>query len=243
MIAEGHGTVALVGAGEFLPPISSVDRDLIGRLTEAPRVAIVPTASAPDGLPTFERWLQLGVDHFAELGAAVEPVRLITRADADDEAIAAQIASANFIYLSGGKPRYLRETLAGSVCWGAIRDVFARGGVVAGCSAGAMVLVGEMFEFPERIRTVPALGLVPGIIVIPHYGEFPIDPSLLISRVMRNSTVVGVEGTTALVGSGAEWTVLGRGGVTVMGHGDHTRYVAGQQVPLPTTAGNKGALG
>jgi cyanophycinase len=156
----------------------------------------------------------------------------MTRADAEDETVAAQIARTNFVYLSGGKPRYLLETLAGSACWEAIRAVFARGGVVAGCSAGAMVLVGEMFDFPLRLGTVPALGLVPGLIVIPHYGEFPIDPSALISRVVGDSTVVGIEGTTALVGSNREWTVLGPGGVTVMAHGGHTRYVAGQRVPL-----------
>src|SRR5258708_16337525 len=59
------GTIALVGAGEFLAPISDVGRHLLGRRPGTPRVAILSTAAAPDGRSTYERWLRQGVDHFA----------------------------------------------------------------------------------------------------------------------------------------------------------------------------------
>ena len=39
-----------------------------------PRVAILPTASAPDGEEVFSRWAEMGVEHFGALGAEVEPV-------------------------------------------------------------------------------------------------------------------------------------------------------------------------
>ena len=39
-----------------------------------PRVAILPTASWPDGEDVFQRWAAMGVEHFTALGAEVEPV-------------------------------------------------------------------------------------------------------------------------------------------------------------------------
>jgi len=231
--ADNQGIVALVGSGEFLPPIAPTDQALIERLGGTPRVAIVPTASAPDGQATFERWLRLGVGHFAALGCAVEAVRLVSRADADDPELADQIARSNFVYLSGGKPRYLFETLDATRCWKAMRDVFTRGGVIAGCSAGAMVLGSEMVSFPDRSRTVPGFGLAAGVLVMPHFDEYRFDPRVIISVVSPNVAVVGVDGTTALVRSIAGWEVVGRGTVTVFSRGKQRRYQSGEAVDLP----------
>jgi len=140
---------------------------------------------------------------------------LLNRLNADDPKIADQLASANFIYFSGGKPRYLLETLQGTASWQAILKVFASGGIIAGCSAGAMVLGGEMFDFPQVWRTIPALGLVPGISVMPHFDEMPSWLTSPISPAKRKTTVVGIDGATVLIGSNGPWTVSGRGGVTV----------------------------
>ena len=145
MTTAHHGTIALVGAGEFLPPMLPVDKYLVERLIETPRVAIVPTASAPDGGDVPARWAKLGVEHFAQLGVAVEPVMLLDHADANDTGIVSQLAAANFVYFSGGKPRYLLETLQGTAAWQTILDMFARGGIIAGCSAGAMALGAALF--------------------------------------------------------------------------------------------------
>ncbi|TMD47052.1 MAG: hypothetical protein E6I90_05365, partial [Chloroflexi bacterium] len=63
------GTLALVGAGEFLPPIAPVDAMLLERVDGTPHVVVLPTASAPDGPGVPERWAKLGIDHFSQLGA------------------------------------------------------------------------------------------------------------------------------------------------------------------------------
>src|SRR5579863_10643697 len=101
------GTIALIGAGEYLPAIATIDQQLLERVSGVPRVVVLPTAAVPDGPSVTERWIQMGLDHFTRLGAAVEPVRLFTRADANNAAIVAQLSAVNFIYFSGGKPRYL----------------------------------------------------------------------------------------------------------------------------------------
>ena len=227
-----NGTVALVGAGEYLQEMLPVDRKLLERVNGTPKVVVLPTASAPDGEGVPERWARMGVEHFAQLDVTAEPVMLLNRKDAENADISSQIADANFIYFSGGKPRYLLETLQGTRSWQSILDVFAAGGIIAGCSAGAMVLGGEVFDFPQIWRTIPALGLVPGIAVIPHFDELPSLMLGTITHGKRKSTIVGVDGTTALVGSDHQWTVYGRGSVTVFTKSGKQRYVEGEIVPL-----------
>jgi len=232
MTESNNGTIALVGSGEYLPPMQVVDKALLELLSSTPHVVVLPTAAAPDGPEVTTRWAQMGIEHFTQLGATAESAMLLTREDASKNEIVERISAANFIYLSGGKPRYLFETLQGTPAWRAMVSVFTAGGVIAGCSAGAMALAGDFFDFPQVWRTVPALGLVPGIAVIPHFDELPGVFVTPMSLAARKVTVVGIEGTTALVGSGEQWTVVGRGGVTVFSGNHKMRYTAGQQVPL-----------
>ena len=232
MTTTVNGTVALVGAGEYLQRMVPVDEKLLERVNGTPKVVVLPTASAPDGEGVPERWAKMGVEHFVQLGVTVKPIMLLNRTDAENADISSQIADANFIYFSGGKPRFLLETLQGTRSWQSILDVFAAGGIVAGCSAGAMVLGGEVFDFPQIWRTIPALGIVPGIAIIPHFDELPSLMIGTITRGRRKSTIVGIDGTTALVGSDHQWTVYGRGGVTVFTKNGKQRYVEGEIVPL-----------
>ncbi|MGZ6269787.1 MAG: hypothetical protein ACXWMU_04365, partial [Candidatus Limnocylindrales bacterium] len=89
------GPIALVGAGEFLPAMAAFDRGLLEATGRArPRVAIVPTASYPDGDDVFARWASLGRAHFEALGAEVEEVLLRDRRDADDEGHAQALGEA-----------------------------------------------------------------------------------------------------------------------------------------------------
>ncbi len=227
-----NGTVALVGSGEFLEPIEPLDRELLARLNGTPQVAILPTASALDGPEVPERWAQMGIKHFDRLGVSAEAVMLLTREEAESAELASRIAAANFVYLSGGKPQYLLDTLRDTACWHAIVDVFAAGGVVAGCSAGAMVLAGHMLAWPQFRRTIPALGLAPGIAIIPHFDEIPGWITSIVPMVPKGVTVVGVEGSTALVGSEQSWMVCGRGSITVFAGESKQQYHAGESVPL-----------
>lgn len=232
MAASGEGTIALAGSGEFLPAIAPVDSILLQTLSQPWRVAIVPTASAPDGPGVPERWAKMGVDHFTTLGATAEPVMLLTRSDAEDAETAARIAAVNFVYLSGGKPRYLLETLRDSACWRAIAGIYAAGGVVAGCSAGAMALAGHMVDYPRVWSTLPGLGLAPEIAVIPHFDEMPGWMTGPMRGALRHTTVVGIPGSTCLVGHPGAWRALGVGRVVVFKEGRKADYSGGDVVTL-----------
>ena len=235
------GTLALVGAGEFLDSMSAVDEQLLERAGGS-NVVILPTASAPDGPGVPERWIALGVEHFARLGAQADGLLVLDRAACDDAAHADRIRAANLVYFSGGKPDYLRQTLVDTAVWAAVREVFERGGVLAGCSAGAMILGGYVPEFSLRIgvpwinRWQAAFALVPQAVVVPHYNEFPeVMMKLMFGRRPPGSYLIGVDGHTALVGYDQVWQVLGTGRVTVRHGREVKHYTAGQRVSLNST--------
>jgi cyanophycinase len=230
------GLIALLGSGEFTAAMLEVDRDLLAATGRGrPRVAIVPTASWPDGEATFRGWIEQGTAHFGALGAEVEPVELRGRDDAADPAWAQAIGEADLVYLSGGKPDHLLEALADTPAGDALRGVHARGGVIAGCSAGAMVLAARQprlggrrfFRFPIGWRD--ALGLVPGVAVLPHYDAFPeVLAAAVALATPRGTTVLGIDEDTAAVGIGGAWQVRGRGRVTVWRGRARTRHRDGE---------------
>jgi len=215
------GPVALVGAGEFLPVMAEVDAELLAASGRArPRVAILPTASWPDGEAVFMRWAALGVEHFEGLGAEVEVVLVRERPDAEDPGNAQAIGEADLVYMSGGKPDHLLETLADTAVWAAAVAAHDRGAVLAGCSAGAMVLCAQQ----ARFRTPPhlplgfrsGLGIVAGAAVLPHYDRFPETlAAVRVARAPRGTVILGIDEDTAAIGRDGTWLVRGAGRVTV----------------------------
>lgn len=227
------GTLALVGSGEFLEPMRPMDQMLLQRAGGA-RVVILPTASAPDGGGVPQRWIEMGVAHFRALGARAEGVPALTRMDCLRPEFVEAVGQSDLVYFSGGKPDYLYRTLRGTALWQAVLDVLAAGGVLAGCSAGAMIFGSYMPDvnaFPPLVRWGPAFGLVPGTVVIPHFDEIPGALVSLAARLSpKGSTLIGVEGNTALVGCGGGWQVVGLGGVLVQQGRVRRRYTMGQAV-------------
>jgi cyanophycinase len=176
----------------------------------------------------------MGVEHFTALGAEVEPVLVRDRFDADDAAHVQAIGEADLIYLSGGKPGHLTESLVGSPVGDALVAAHRRGAAVAGCSAGAMILAGRHWDTRRRrlfwpVRWHDGLGLVPGAAVIPHYDAFPEPVSaMLVLQAPRGVTTIGIDEDTALVGRDGSWQVQGRGRVTLWRGRHRQRYRSGE---------------
>jgi cyanophycinase-like exopeptidase len=143
---------------------------------------------------------------------------------------------ADLVYFSGGKPGYLLRTLRSTPLWEAVLAVLARGGVVVGCSAGAMILGGWIPGW-LNLRHPPfweaGLGLVPQAVVLPHFNEFPPWVGGVLSTLKpRHSYVLGVDGGTALVGGPQGWQVLGSGRVVVRDRSGVRSYMAGDKVQV-----------
>jgi cyanophycinase len=241
------GIIALIGSGEFTAAMLDVDRALLAATGRGrPRVAIVPTASWPDGEATFRTWIAQGCAHFGDLGAEVEPVEIRGREDADDPAWEQAIGEADLVYLSGGKPDHLLAALRDTAAGAALARVHARGGVVAGCSAGAMVLAARQPRVGGRrfirlpVGWTAALGFVPDTAVLPHYDAFP-EPLLAAVALAapRSTTVLGIDEETAAIGIDGAWQVRGRGRVTVWLGRHRVRYRDGEVFRLPGPSGGE----
>src|ERR1035441_6637085 len=132
---ETAGPVALVGSGEFLEQMVPVDAELLeGR---PPRAVFLPTAAAEEGPQRVNYWTDLGPSHYSARGVEPVPLMVLDREDAERPELAAKVAGAGLVYLSGGNPGYLAHTLAGTAVWEAILEAWRSGAAIAGCSAGA----------------------------------------------------------------------------------------------------------
>lgn len=220
--------LALVGSGEYLPPMEPVDRYLLAQLPAPGRVVCLPTAAGMEGEERIQYWSNLGVEHFTRLGVQAEALPVIDRSSAMEPRWAEHILQANFVYLSGGNPGYLYQTLQDSLVWQAITSVHSQGGVVAGCSAGAMVM-GELV--PGFPRWQAAFGLLPGMVVIPHFDEIPHSMVKTVRFFQaRRKTLLGIEGNTALVVSVDGCVVIGSGHVVIWNHQRQQSYQHGQEI-------------
>jgi cyanophycinase len=155
------GPLALVGGGAWTAGCD-FDRDLLAA-SGADEVVVLPTAAAyehPDHA------MARATDWFATLGARARPVMALDRAGARDEANAAAVRAARFVYLADGSPMHLRSVLLHSPLWDALVAAWHDGAVVAGTAAGAMVLCDPMVDprggaYTVGLGLVGQLGLVP----------------------------------------------------------------------------------
>src|SRR5262245_54052974 len=186
------GPLALVGGDELHPGNEEQDRVLVAAAGDGPAYVVATAA----GRQRPELAVQHAVDWFGSLGLAVEELPATKRSHASSGAIAERARRGRFFYLVGGDPGLVPKTLAGSPVWDAIvrdgRDgaalagspvwdaivaAWRDGAALAGSSAGAMAmgewtLVRDRMPGDDRRRYLPALGLVHGVAVLPHFETF-----------------------------------------------------------------------
>lgn len=208
------GCILLEGGAEFGGHMSEPDLraiELAGGF-DAP-IRILPTAAAPD--QNHVRAGNNGVRWFRALGAKdVEVVYAIDKTSANDEAIAAKLRSAKLIYLLGGFPRYTGETLKNSLAWQSALDAHRNSAVLAGSSAGAMVMC-EYYYDPYEEKLLNGLNLIPNTCVLPHHDTFGQHWAAMLAKRIPAATLIGIDEGTGMLFDGRGWTVHGRGQVTL----------------------------
>lgn len=240
-----NGLIALLGAGEYLPVMTPIDRYLLESLElhgRAARVVCLPTAAGQEGEGSVGRWSGMGLEHFRKLGADVSALPIVDRASADDAQYQSALEAADLIYFSGGDPLYLYEVMHGSRAWAAAQKAWERGAIYAGCSAGAMILAAQMPNFRRAGLGVRAgFGVLPATYIIPHFDQIPALFRPMIFAVRRGlregQFILGIDENTALVGkTDGEWKVMGAGKVHLIDKRSEQAYAAGQSVPLQPAA-------
>jgi len=136
------------------------------------------------------------------------------------------LAGAQAIFFTGGDQLKITTKLGGSRLIEQIKEMYQRGAIIAGTSAGA-VAMGEMMLFSsvnshlykvrDAFQMVPGLGLLKNAIIDQHFSERGRIRRLL-GAVSQNPRMVGIgidEDTAIIVEKGERFQVIGSGAVYV----------------------------
>jgi cyanophycinase len=203
--------------------------ELAGGPGEA-RIAVVPMASGEAEETGHEL-----VREMMELGAADAFSFLLTRDEADDAA-ALRLEGVTGVWFSGGDQNRHTAALKDTPVEAALHELYRRGGVLGGTSAGAAIMSEIMITGDERrpggervsreafitidrdnVVTAPGFGFLDNAIVDQHFVRRKRHNRLL-SLVLENPELIGVgidEATALVVRPGGSWEVIGDGAVLV----------------------------
>jgi cyanophycinase len=219
------GLLALVGGAEWHERCD-FDAELMAA-SGGKEVLVLPTAAAYEHPDRSVEWAGR---YFQPLGGNVRALMVLARPDAEREEMAATVGEARFIYLSGGSPLHLRSVLKDSLVWHALEAAWHGGAVVAGSSAGAMVLCDPMVD-PRGGAFTLGLGLIEQLAVIPHANTWSHEKAhRTVQLAAEGLRVAAIDEQTALLRDpDGSWRTAGAGQVQV--------YVDGRPASLGALAG------
>jgi len=202
-----YGSLALVGSGEYLPQMMEFEGSLIKdglANNKKPIYLQIPTAAAQESDHRINYWQQLGAKAAQNLGVTQSFLPIFTREDADNPELLKTISDAALIYLSGGDPHYLANTLRDTLAWDLILKNWQSGGSLSGCSAGAMVLSDQIPPAAKVLLDLPG-----------------------------DEVLIGIDEDTAVVKrAGKDWQVWGRGKLHIIKGEAPGQHAAGEFVKL-----------
>jgi cyanophycinase len=217
---DSVGPLVLVGGGEWGDGCT-FDKDLLAA-SGADEVLILPTGAAYEQ-PALA--VEGAVRWFASIGAKARGLMVLSRPDASNPTYVDAVRAARFVYLGGASPLHLRSVLKETPLWQALLDAWRGGAVLAGSSAGAMVLGDPMVD-PRGGAFTLGLGLLENVAVLPHASTWSHDRlRRTIHLAPQSVALVAIDEQTAVIRAGdGSWSVAGVGGATV--------YVGGQEAGL-----------
>jgi cyanophycinase len=140
---------------------------------------------------------------------------------------------AKLIYLLGGFTHYLGQTLKDTLAWQAALEAYRSGAVIAGSSAGAMVMC-EYYYDPSAGKVEPGLNLVPNALVLPHHNTFGKNWAPRLLKLIPNVTLLGIDEQTGMLDDGENhtWHVYGAGDVVLYRNGQVETYKAEERFSI-----------
>ena len=214
------GPLLIIGGREDKTGDRVILRAIAERVRGRKLVLATVASRAPEGyFDAYEAaFADLGVTDLVEL-------YVHERGDTLDGEMDHLFEDAAGIFFTGGDQLRISSQIAGTPVEEALRRIHARGGIIAGTSAGASAMSDTMLvrgsgSASHRIgdlHMAPGLGLMPHIIIDQHFAERGRIGRLL-GAVAQNPRVlgVGVDEDTAMLVTGATFSVLGSGAVTVV---------------------------
>jgi cyanophycinase len=236
--AAPQGSLVIVGGA--LRADNAVVWERIVRLAggKRARIAVFASASAnPEQAAKFNMDLlnRYGADAFF-IPVAVKLAGTDYLAAADDPALAAAVRGAGGAYFAGGDQGRITRALrrpdgSNSLVLDALWDMYRRGGVIAGSSAGAAIMSSTMFDAPNTVLATLKQGVADGHEIAPGLGfigdDVFVDQHLLVRgrfarmlpAMLKKGYKLGLgidENTAMVVGPKREVEVIGYRGALLI---------------------------
>lgn len=164
---------------------------------------------------------------FGKIGLEVEHLDIERRDAAYEARVLELFERARGVFFTGGDQLRITSRFGGTSACEAMRAMHARGGVVAGTSAGAAVLA-DIMIFGDSSKTTPSamegfamapgLGLLKDVLIDQHFAERG-RVGRLLRAVATNPRLLGIgidEDTAVAFAPDGTCSVVGRGGVYVL---------------------------
>jgi cyanophycinase len=219
-VTERPGALIIIGGHEDKEGERAILKQVAKRVRQGRLVIATVASHQPEGY--FEAYQKA----FADLGVTdLVELYIHERSEALDEGAGHVLTDAAGVFFTGGDQLRISSQIGDTPLERLVRDLHARGGVVAGTSAGASVMSETMLVKGSSaeshrlgdLHMAPGLGLVPGVIIDQHFAERGRIGRLL-GAVAQNPRVlgIGIDEDTAIVLQGTVFEVVGAGAVTIV---------------------------
>ena len=217
-----RGSLVLQGGVGWNRAIDSAFVALAGGPTS--QIVVIPTASVGDaGPPGMSAFLARRTKETLGV-SAVTVLHTLDRATADSDSFVEPLRKASGVWILGGFPERMVQSYLGTKTERAINELLARGGVVGGESAGAMIQASWLDttdnEFPPAIRALirqhsrGGFGLLTNAAIFPHFDKRGNEAAIKESAAHPHQLAIGIDEATALIVHGERAEVVGYGTVS-----------------------------
>ena len=219
------GSLALVGSGEYTYAMESFEKELInfGKASgKTGGYVQIATAAGNESPERLRYWEDLGKAQADRIGVESHFLPIFNSENVNNPEFIEVIKNASLIYFSGGNPVHLARTFHGTKILDAIKNEFATGTALAGCSAGAMAMSDEAaIHWRKNKESHDGFSVVPQMRIFPHYDRYFANIPLPIRNFITKSKAevfsIGIDENTALLWREGSWTVHGKGSVHILG--------------------------
>ncbi|HEV3410785.1 MAG TPA: cyanophycinase, partial [Chthoniobacterales bacterium] len=162
---------------------------------------------------------------FRKIGVKqVVNLEVASREDASNPEMLRVLDGANAVFFTGGDQLKITSQIGGTPVYDRIRQIYNKGGVVAGTSAGASVVCGTMLaagtgrtspRLGESVQMAPGLGFIRNVIIDQHFAERG-RMGRLLAAVAQNPRTLGLgidENTAVVIDKAESFYVVGAGAV------------------------------
>ena len=218
-VSATRPTLIVIGGREDKIGDALILREVARHVGDGKLVVATVASAQPKGL--FEEYEKV----FRRVGLRkIEKLEVHSRGDARDSKALRVFEGANAVFFTGGDQLRLTSQIADTPVFERIWDIYRKGGVIAGTSAGAAAVCGTMLaagpsRTSPRLRDsttmAPGLGFIPDVIIDQHFAERG-RMGRLLGAVTQNPQTLGLgidEDTAVVIDSGESFYVVGAGTV------------------------------